>query len=725
MPLLKLSRRIAIFLGLGWSLIYSTTLSNTVQLQRLELGIRDILIQQRGSRVEMPKDLLLVIIDQNTLNTLSLQPEQSTTPKTSPEVIVKSGSRPVVSSSEPKTSGGIIDPITGFELRSRAETYANLVERLMELGAKGVLMNLPNALTANLDHSELQDRSIQNLVEKYSNRLVLTSYPYSGRAEVPTLPIYNKFLPTFSPAFEKVSNQGDTFTCKENTTLAIRSSIAPPEIQGFFEFDPILGRVDNSESWINRIYTARRDFQRSDCIDGNTQAFDSAAFLAYKKFLGHSDPSWVRSTVQLNFWGKEGQRFPRLSLQDICSARTRCTLINQAAVATLNQQVQNKIVLIGLLGSEPNSFPLLSPFGDRPAVEMQANLLASMITNSFYYPLDRWYGLGIISVGATLISWGLSFGINKSPDWYFKLGLLMILGAILGYCGLVLLAFEFQTFLPVMLPVVTWVSTSVSVTACLMLWQRQERFDQQRQALVEREAVLAQTRKLLSRVATDIHDGPLQELKLVMDRLEELETLVDPKLLRLHQRDPDSEFVLDTLIRVGRGIRDQLNNMHTIAQKQHNVSPELSAGLVVGIQERLQSLVATGELRLKVIPELQPLKEPRFDKTWIDAREDIFRFFKEAIHNVIHHAQSPYGNATYVRIVLKQSTDHCLLMIQNDGANGSDLAIPSSQRGKGQGTKLMATLAAELPDGAWSREFLANGVVYVTLKWTLPGNPSK
>jgi signal transduction histidine kinase len=222
----------------------------------------------------------------------------------------------------------------------------------------------------------------------------------------------------------------------------------------------------------------------------------------------------------------------------------------------------------------------------------------------------------------------------------------MILGAILGYCGLVLLAFEFQTFLPVMLPVVTWVSTSVSVTACLMLWQRQERFDQQRQALVEREAVLAQTRKLLSRVATDIHDGPLQELKLVMDRLEELETLVDPKLLRLHQRDPDSEFVLDTLIRVGRGIRDQLNNMHTIAQKQHNVSPELSAGLVVGIQERLQSLVATGELRLKVIPELQPLKEPRFDKTWIDAREDIFRFFKEAIHNVIHHAQSPYGNAT-------------------------------------------------------------------------------
>jgi signal transduction histidine kinase len=721
MPLLKLSRRIAIFLGLGWSLIYSTTLSNTVQLQRLELGLRDVLIQQRGSRVDMPKDLLLVIIDQNTLNTLSLQPEQSTTLKELPAI--NSGTRPEVSSSKPKTSGGIIDPITGFELRSRAETYANLVERLIELGARGVLMNLPNALTANLDHSELQDRSIQNLVEKYSNRLVLTSYPYSGRAEVPTLPIYNKFLPTFSPAFEKASH-GDTFTCKQNTTLAIRSSIAPPEIQGFFEFDPILGRVDNSESWINRIYTARRDFQRSDCIDGNTQEFDSAAFLAYKKFLGHSDPSWTRSTVQLNFWGKERQRFPRLSIQDICLARTRCTLVNQSA-ATLKQQVQNKIVLIGLLGSEPNSFPLLSPFGDRPAVEMQANLLASMITNSFYYPLDRWYGLGIILVGATLISWGLSFGISKSPNWYFKLGLLMILGAILGYCGLVLLAFEVQTFLPVMLPVVTWVSTGVSVTACLMLWQRQERFEQQRQALVEREAVLAQTRKLLSRVATDIHDGPLQDLKLVMDRLEELETLVDPKLLRLHQRDPESEFLLDTLIRVGRGIRDQLNNMHTIAQKQHNVSPELSAGLVVGIQEKLQSLVETGELRLEVIQELQPLKEPRFDKTWIDAREDIFRFFKEAIHNVIHHAQSPYGNATYVRIVLKQATDHCLLMVQNDGAKASNLAASSLKPNKGQGTKLMATLAAELPDGSWSREFLADGVVYVMLKWTLPGNLSK
>jgi signal transduction histidine kinase len=160
--------------------------------------------------------------------------------------------------------------------------------------------------------------------------------------------------------------------------------------------------------------------------------------------------------------------------------------------------------------------------------------------------------------------------------------------------------------------------------------------------------------------------------------------------------------------------------MTTIAKKQQSVSPELGAGLVVGIQQKLESLVETGELRLKVLQELQPLKEPRFDKAWLDAREDIFRFFKEALHNVMHHAQAPSGNATYVQIVLKQTDDRVLLLIQNDGAKFS-----ASQSLKGQGTKLMATLAAGLPDGSWNREFLANGVVCVTLKWTLPSAAAK
>lgn len=720
MPQLKLLPRIAIFLGLGWSLVYSTILFNVAQLQRLELGLRDFLIQRRGSRVEMPKDLLLVIIHQNPLENSASELAQSATK----EALAAATNQGLAPPAKTGTIAGVTDPITSFELRSRAETYANLVERLIELGARGVLMNLPNALTANLDHSELQDQSIQDLVKKYSNQIVLTSYPYSGRAEVPTLPIYNKFLPTFSATSEQSSKHGDTFTCKQNNALAVRSTIAPPEIQGFFEFDSVLGQGNHPDAWVDRIYTARREFQRSDCIDGNSQEFDSAVFLAFKKFLGYSDPPWLRSIVQINFWGKEGHRFPRLSVQEICLPRTHCKLTNPVYTTTLRQQVQDKIVLIGFLGSEPNSFPLSSPFGDRPAVEMQANLLASMMTHSFYYPLNRWYGLGIILTGATLISWGLSFGIGKLPNWYLKWGLLMILGAIAGYSGVALLTFELHTFLPIVLPSLAWVSTGVSVIACLIIWQRQERFDQQRQALVEREAVLAQTRKLLSRVATDIHDGPLQDLKLVMDRLEELETLVDPKLLRLHQRDPDSEPVLDTLIRVGRGIRDQLNNMHTIAQKQQSVSPELSAGLMVGIQQKLQSLVETGELRLKVIQELQPLKEPRFDKAWIDAREDIFRFFKEAIHNVIHHAQSPYGDATYVQIVLKQTANQCLLMVQNDGAKFSDLAASPLQPPRGQGTKLMTTLAAGLPEGAWQREFLPDGIVYVTLKWTSPRRPT-
>jgi signal transduction histidine kinase len=53
---------------------------------------------------------------------------------------------------------------------------------------------------------------------------------------------------------------------------------------------------------------------------------------------------------------------------------------------------------------------------------------------------------------------------------------------------------------------------------------------------------------------------------------------------------------------------------------------------------------------VKVITELQPLEEPELNSVWIEQREEIYRFFREALNNMIKHAQAPRGNATQVCI---------------------------------------------------------------------------
>jgi signal transduction histidine kinase len=48
------------------------------------------------------------------------------------------------------------------------------------------------------------------------------------------------------------------------------------------------------------------------------------------------------------------------------------------------------------------------------------------------------------------------------------------------------------------------------------------------------------------------------------------------------------------------------------------------------------------------------LPEPELNSVWIEQREEIYRFFREALNNVIQHAQPPHGTATQVCISLRQ-----------------------------------------------------------------------
>jgi signal transduction histidine kinase len=280
-----------------------------------------------------------------------------------------------------------------------------------------------------------------------------------------------------------------------------------------------------------------------------------------------------------------------------------------------------------------------------------------------------------------------------------------------------LLPYERQPWQRVSLP-----TTFLGLTICITLLsiffytrvrQQKKLINQQqceidRLQTVEQTAVISQAHKLLHRVASNIHDGPLQELKLIMDCLE---------LLQLKATPIDLNPILDQLSELGNHLRQQLSQTRAITL---TITPELRNGLAQGIQTRLTQLNQSGELTLHVIQHLHPLEEPTLNSLWLEAREDIYRFFNEAIHNIIRHAQPPHGTATQITVSLEQQNTHCTLILENDGAP-IDPAVfeptPQQRQRGGYGTKLMDTIAAELPEGSLQRIPLEAGGLCVRLTW--------
>lgn len=298
---------------------------------------------------------------------------------------------------------------------------------------------------------------------------------------------------------------------------------------------------------------------------------------------------------------------------------------------------------------------------------------------------------------------------NARTSWLLHiilLGSLGILGAVMFWA---------QLHAPIAIPLLISVTIGLLILFALRLnWQKNlidvQRCELDRLHAIEQTAIISQTRKLLHRIAADIHDGPLQELKLVMDRLE---------FLQMNSPDLDFNPILDRLEDLGDRLRQQLNQTRELALE---ITPDLREGLGIGITKKLQHLVESGELKLRVIQNLQPLAEPQLNSSWLEAREDIYRFFTEAIANVIHHAQPPQGIATQVNVRLVQQDRLCTMTIENDGEilDRSILEITTQQRQRGgYGMKLMQAIAADLPNGAFERIALAEGGMLVQLTWHL------
>ncbi|HIK19751.1 MAG TPA: CHASE2 domain-containing protein [Synechococcus sp. M44_DOE_062] len=601
--------------------------------------------------------------------------------------------------------------------------YAGLTLRLLEEAkARVVVLNLPSSFVVpqNLGNENL-DAPLRQVVQRYPDRLVLAtrSSESFGRSEIN---IYNHFLPFSS--------------------LRLEYLVPPEHVQGVVQY-----RVDRAgilrQAQLRGLYL-RRDSQEE-------QMFASVEALAFAKYDPERASRWFRERglqpIQFNPLGSQ-HGIPIIPIEQVCppavpqagsgsaapvATAGRSTVVNpnqacrgQEGIPPLDSkvvdQLRDKIVLVGFVGGYPETFPVRTADGSQiAAVELQAQILSSLLTGEVYQSVPgEVAAVVVVLLGAGT---GLLLVLYRPPlrlshwGWKQQQFLLRPMVGLAVYEGWAVAQFLLWRWVwPLVLPALASGLTGVSLLLTLTIVENQERLLAQQQELerlrrAEQEAAIDQARKLLYRVATDIHDRELQELKVVMDELESLQWQ------QQQGKTPDPtvyDHLLEQLERIGRGIRNQLNDVRTLAAKLR-ISPSLREGLHRGIEIYLDELIQAGSLTLSVERQLQPLQEPNTGE-WFDQREDILRFLREAIGNVIAHVQPPKGNASFVKVSLAQTDRHCCLSVVNDG-----IEYAPGLSG-GYGSKAMNTIARYLPKGSWHRSRTPEGHTHVELHWEMPSS---
>ncbi|NEP14730.1 MAG: CHASE2 domain-containing protein [Symploca sp. SIO2C1] len=660
-------------LGILWSLLYYLLSLEIPLIENLDLEIQNSLMKKL-SPSDVPSDIILVTIERK---------------REAKEI-------------------EIIQP----------DLYLNLLDGLIDKGkASVVILHFPNnwELAASSIHQE-NAKEPKRIDRNLAKKIVLAApVQQFANKENPELPIYNEFL---------------SFQDKE-----LEPEVSPEQVNGFFEYSNSTNLNANPD-----LANLLGKFRRED--NQELTEFKSSVVLALEKHLQQqrervnekkggemSKQTRGRETQQTrrieipnkisltqwglpyqgvwtNFWGATDTTFESIPIESICSPQ-----LNNTCQFNMQEpeRLENKIVLIGFTDDkDPNSFSRDTPWGKMPEVERQANLLASLMTGKFYRVVHPFFEVGIIVSGGVLISLLIASPMTKLYSWYSLWWILLSLAILGGYSGLSFVCLLSRWVLPITRPLLTWTMTGGSVAVCLLVKRQQDEI--KRLKFLEQEAILDQTRKLLHRTATDIHQRELGELRNAMDCIE----ILSQKYPAL-DNDPIWHRILPKLQDVGIGIRKQLNDLRSLANKL-KITPELRAGLHWGMGMHIKQLRDSGKLKLPVIEHIKPLQEPKLVSAWIDAREDIFCFFREAIANIIYHAQPPKGSATEVKVSLFQQGNQCTLTIENDGVLDQDY---SYQPSSGNGTKIMETIAAELPEGFWERLTLPNGRMLVKLVWNI------
>lgn len=572
--------------------------------------------------------------------------------------------------------------------------YAALALRLLDdAAARVVVLNLPASFVVPqaLGNEDL-DAPLREVIQRYPDRLVLAARVSESFRRAETS-VYNHFLPISSLDFEYL--------------------VAPEVAQGFVQH-----RTD--ELGILRAARLQEPLLRSD--SNVLQPFDSVEALALHKFdRDRAAATFATLGPVFRFvpLGPPGQ-IPTIPIERICPPRVTNPCLEPPDPAALAALV-SKIVLVGFVGGSPETFPLQTTYGeDIGSVELQGQILSSLLRSTDQLSLSPRVAAGVaylvgVAVG-TLVAAGAG-ATTRSPLWLqivrspaCRFGLVVL--GLASYWGWgVSQLWWADRIWPLAVPLLTGAATAVSAAVTLVLLHNRDRLQEQQREMAamrqaERDAAIQQARKVLYRVATDIHDCELQELKLVMDSLE---------VWQWQHPELDCEKVLAQLETIGSGIRLQLNDVRSLASKW-GISDTLKGGLHQGIHDYLDALVEAGTLVLAVERNITPLREANLGE-WFDAREDIMRFFREAIANIIHHVQPPKGSATAIEIQLAQTGQQCSLVVRNDGRETRTVT-----RSGGYGTKAMNTIAQNLPGGRWHRQHAPEGYC-VELHWEMPVAP--
>ncbi len=655
----RFSRSVILSIGLGWGLLSGVILSSSSYFNAWELSAHQAVVKLRKPS-EIPDNILLVRLQ------LEAQPDPET----------------------------FLYPDQALLADQFTAIINHLVPALLDSqGARMVVLKTPRQwpivsdsgsippLTAGAEITK-QSR-LAETIETYHQRLVLVNV-VSGQGAYPGINNFNSVLPFDSQTLEP--------------------KFAPQVIQGFWE-----------DGNLETVQTAKLAGHFKVEPSGNLQSFPSMALLASQKLhrsfkQGEEGdrtltqyPAWMFQPVWVPFLGQAGT-FPRLHLKLPMDCQSRACY--QGAIQKLGN-LSGKVLLIDTVDTT-----VTTPLGVMSTQELQANVLASLLQGSFVkeaLPLKPRTTLAIVCLVAIVLGGTLIWRV-ETHGW--RLVRILWVGVPLFWaaCALLYVLTCWQgVLLPIIGPVVTWTGTIIATSLAALIWQRELQFNQKVRELdalrgeTEEEALVLKTQTLLRRIACDVHGGPLQELRVAMFQVENLQ--------RSHSQI-DVTPILDGLVHIGQNVREQLNNVQEIASKLR-ITPQLRAGLNAGMSQHLQQMSEVGRLQLEVIEELEPLIEPDLNTLWIAAREDIFRFFCEAMNNVVYHAQPPRGDATQVIVSLQQTGDVCRVGVQN---NGSPLMLSDQW---GQGTKVMAEIAKDLPEGQWNRTALTEGGLCVELCWLM------
>ena len=500
--------------------------------------------------------------------------------------------------------------------------YAKIAENLLDSGVKVVVLNLlPNWLKL----TDQNDNPLKQLVTKYPERIVLvtrvTSFSLNQR---PELNKYNQLLP-FDSETNPLTN--------------------PTDIQGFFEYD---STVDNPLHLNHpaHLFHFQSEFILADNFN-QVEIFNSVALLALKKYQPETLKVNPNKSIYINFYQ---HNFVTLEIEDL-------------DYLLEGDSLDDKIVILGFSDpSNPDSLAMLSPLGKiTPAMELQAHQIANLLTNSYYSLFPLRLQVAVIIFSIIILNYLTFFLVLKDNYSYLQKTIVYLLLILFYFLLVTFFVSIFHVIIPYSVLLFSWLLTSISTLLSIKFTSQKTLLKEQEYELMrllssEQEAILTMAKKLINRLASDLHDGPLQELKVVMDDLE---------ILEMQNHELELTSPLDKLEKLGINIRKILAEKDNLSLK---ITPELKMGLDYGIESKLEELKSSRRLSLNVMLNLKPWEEPSLNSIWLANREDIFLFFCEGMNNIIKHAQPPSGNATYVKVNLFQKQDQCILEIINDGS---------------------------------------------------------